>query len=182
MTGGDGGPGELALARTVGNVQNTDRSGPAQAGLPAIQEESPLSTRVHELAKELGLKSQELLDRLPGWGLDVKPSIFAGLLPDQVDRIRGLMSGPAEPAANPVAQPSARSSPTPPETPPISPTAPVAKRPVSPQPAVEPAPPASSPAPTPVARAGRDPRRHAGGYSGPDSPGRDSSRSGSGRG
>ena len=57
-----------------------------------------MSTRVHELAKELGLKSQELLDRIQGWGLDVKPSIFAGLAHDQVDRIKGLMSGSAEPA------------------------------------------------------------------------------------
>ena len=110
-----------------------------------------MSTRVHELAKELGLKSQELLDRIVGWGLEIKPSIFAGLLPDQVDRIKGLMTGPAEPVtAAPVAQPSARSSTPPPETPAISPTAPVAKRPAPQAPvAAEPAPTA---APAPVAR------------------------------
>ena len=147
----------MALARPVGNVQNTDRSSPALTGRPDFQEESPLSTRVHELAKELGLKSQELLDRIQGWGLDIKPSIFAGLLPDQVDRIKGLMTGPAEPAATPVAQPSARPSPTPPETPAISPTAPVAKRPVPPPTAAEDATPnPASPsvaAPTPAQQA-----------------------------
>ena len=141
----------MALARPVGNVQNTDRSGQATLGQPPIQEESPLSTRVHELAKELGLKSQDLLDRIQGWGLDVKPSIFAGLAQDQVDRIKGLMAGPAEPAAPVVSQPSARPSPTPSETPAISPTAPVAKRPVPHSTAVEPASPISPPIHEPVA-------------------------------
>ena len=103
----------MALARPVGNVHNTDRSGQAISGQPPIQEESPLSTRVHELAKELGLKSQDLLDRIQGWGLDVKPSIFAGLAQDHVDRIKGLMTGSAEPAAAPAPQTSARPSPTP---------------------------------------------------------------------
>ena len=116
-----------------------------------------MSTRVHELAKELGLKSQDLLDRIQGWGLDVKPSIFAGLAQDQVDRIKGLMPGSAEPAAAPAPQTSARPSPTPSETPAISPTAPVAKRPVPPPPAVEPAPqtatPAAVPAPSPTSPA-----------------------------
>src|SRR6202034_2178068 len=128
---------------------------PAGLGRQPFQEESPLSTRVHELAKELGLKSQDLLDRIQGWGLDVKPSIFAGLAQEQVDRIKGLMTGPAEPVAPPASQPSARPSPTPPETSAISPTAPVAKRPVAPPPAVEPAPPLAPPssptAPVPIA-------------------------------
>jgi hypothetical protein len=44
----------------------------------------PLSTRVHELAKELGLKSQELLDRIQKWGLDVKVSALASLDPSTV--------------------------------------------------------------------------------------------------
>ncbi len=57
-----------------------------------------MSTRVHELAKELGLKSQELLDRIQTWGLDIKPSIFAGLGQDQVDRIKGLMNSSPEAA------------------------------------------------------------------------------------
>ena len=142
------------MAQSLDGNHNTDRAGPANTGRLPIQEESPLSTRVHELAKELGLKSQELLDRIQGWGLDVKPSIFAGLAQDQVDRIKGLMTGTAEPAAAPASQPSARPSPTPSETPAISPTAPVAKRPAPTPSAVEPAPtttpvaaPAASPAP-----------------------------------
>ena len=55
-----------------------------------IREELPLSTRVHELAKELGLKSAELLERIQNWGLDVKASNFASLDPVTVDRIREL--------------------------------------------------------------------------------------------
>ena len=135
------------MARSLGGNHNTDRVGPAHSGRQPIQEESPLSTRVHELAKELGLKSQDLLDRIQGWGLDVKPSIFAGLGQDQVDRIKGLMTEPAAPAS----QSSARPSPAPSETPAISPTAPVAKRPVPPQPAVESAQPITTPAAEPVA-------------------------------
>ncbi len=49
-----------------------------------------MSTRVHELAKELGLKSAELLERIQSWGLDVKASNFASLDPATVDRIRDL--------------------------------------------------------------------------------------------
>ena len=69
-----------------------------------IREELPLSTRVHELAKELGLKSAELLERIQGWGLDVKASNFASLDPATVDRIRELSAqsasgqGACEPA------------------------------------------------------------------------------------
>jgi translation initiation factor IF-2 len=147
------------LARSLGGNHNTDRVGPAHSGREPFQEESPLSTRVHELAKELGLKSQDLLDRIQGWGLDVKPSIFAGLAQDQVDRIRGLLTGPAEPATPQASHPSARPSPTPSETPAISPTAPVAKRPTPTPSAVEPAPPLNTstaelepaPAPAPIA-------------------------------
>src|SRR5580704_6716097 len=58
-------------------------------------EELPLSTRVHELAKELGLKSQELLERIQKWGLDVKANALASLDPPMVDRIRELMDHPA---------------------------------------------------------------------------------------
>ena len=60
-----------------------------------IREELPLSTRVHELAKELGLKSQELLERIQKWGLDVKANALASLDPPMVDRIRELMDQPA---------------------------------------------------------------------------------------
>ena len=67
---------------------HTDRStGPHRPN----QEELPLSTRVHELAKELGLKSQELLDRIQRWGLDVKVSALASLDSAMVDRIKQLM-------------------------------------------------------------------------------------------
>ncbi len=116
-----------------------------------------MSTRVHELAKELGFKNQDLLKRIEELGLDVKPSIFAGLSSEHVDRIRGSMGGAAEPTASPASQPSARPSPTPSETPPISPTAPAAKRHAPPPMEAAPAPttaqaataPAVSPAPVP---------------------------------
>ena len=50
--------------------------------------------RVHELAKELGLKSHELLDRIQREGLDVKVSALASLDPAMVDRIRSLVNQP----------------------------------------------------------------------------------------
>ena len=91
-----------------------------------IREELPLSTRVHELAKELGLKSAELLERIQNWGLDVKASNFASLDPVTVDRIREL-SGQSARGRGPTSAPSgARSAP--------------AHR--SPPPAVSPGPPA----------------------------------------
>ena len=55
-----------------------------------------MSTRVHELAKELGLKSQELLERIQKWGLDVKANALASLDPPMVDRIRELMDQPMD--------------------------------------------------------------------------------------
>ncbi len=90
---------------------------PVAAGLgnrSQIREELPLSTRVHELAKELGLKSQELLERIQKWGLDVKANALASLDPEMVDRIRELMDQPAAgtgattavPAPKPAAAPS----------------------------------------------------------------------------
>src|SRR5947209_20193376 len=95
---------------------HTDRStGPHRPN----QEELPLSTRVHELAKELGLKSQELLDRIQRWGLDVKLSALASLDPTMVDRIKQLMHGPSAPAAVPPARPSPP-RPSPSETPALS--------------------------------------------------------------
>ena len=51
-----------------------------------------MSTRVHELAKELGLKSQELLERIQKWGLDVKVSALASLDPAMVERIRVMIA------------------------------------------------------------------------------------------
>ena len=102
-------------------------------GVP--QEELPLSTRVHELAKELGLKSQELIDRIQKWGLDVKTSALAVIDPPTVDRIKQLIKGPVSPPPVPgkpaPAAPSPRTPPatrpahlsTPSETPAISPSA-----------------------------------------------------------
>ncbi len=52
--------------------------------------------RVHELAKELNLKSQELLDLIQKWGLDVKVSALASLDPSMVDRIKALMEHPSD--------------------------------------------------------------------------------------
>ena len=68
-----------------------------------------MSTRVHELAKELGLKSPELLERIQKWGLDVKASALASLDPPMVERIKGLMESPAAPPP-----PRPRRSPRPP--------------------------------------------------------------------
>ena len=76
-----------------------------------IREELPLSTRVHELAKELGLKSQELLERIQKWGLDVKANALASLDPPMVDRIRELMDQPA--SRKEVPSPAARHRPRP---------------------------------------------------------------------
>ena len=70
----------------------------------SILEELPLSTRVHELAKELGLKSAELLERIQNWGLDVKASNFASLDSATVDRIKDL-SGQAASGSGPVSPP-----------------------------------------------------------------------------
>ena len=78
-----------------------------------VREELPLSTRVHELAKELNLKSQELLDRIQKWGLDVKVSALASLDPSMVDRIKALMDHPtagheaesSSPAPGPLSEP-----------------------------------------------------------------------------
>ena len=87
-----------------------------------IREELPLSTRVHELAKELGLKSQELLERIQKWGLDVKASALASLDPATVDRIRELIEqpapggearGPARPRAGAPSRPAASRRPAP---------------------------------------------------------------------
>ena len=58
-----------------------------------------MSTRVHELAKELGLKSPELIERIQTWGLDVKASALASLDPGMVERIKELHEGKPAPAA-----------------------------------------------------------------------------------
>ena len=99
-----------------------------------LREELPLSTRVHELAKELGLKSQELLERIQSWGLEVKVSALASLDTSTVERIRELMRQPS--AAKDV--PSARTAP-PATTPAVRTTPrPVASVPLSPGPSASP--------------------------------------------
>src|SRR5512135_2490851 len=127
----------------LGSTTPTERANPAGAGQSPIHEELPLSTRVHELAKELGLKSQELLDRIQRWGLDVKASALASLDPAMVDRIKQLMRNPtAAPAAPAAATPSPRSSPS--EAIAISSKATAPARP-----SIPPAPAPSAPAATP---------------------------------
>ncbi len=109
-----------------------------------------MSTRVHELAKELGLKSQELLDRIQRWGLDVKVSALASLDSAMVDRIKQLMKNPPAAAVS-AAMPSP--SPSPSETSAIGATARTATRP-GPSPSAPPTAPAAlaatqAPAPSP---------------------------------
>jgi hypothetical protein len=85
-----------------------------------VSEELPLSTRVHELAKELGLKSQELIERIQKWGLDVKANALASLDPPMVDRIRELMDQPMdrEGATSPALPDQGVTAPPPPSVPP----------------------------------------------------------------
>ncbi|MFM7131280.1 MAG: translation initiation factor IF-2 N-terminal domain-containing protein, partial [bacterium] len=47
-----------------------------------------MSTRVHELAKDLNIKSQVILDFLKTEGLLIKASVLASLEPDQIEKIR----------------------------------------------------------------------------------------------
>src|SRR5579864_115847 len=75
------------------------RSDAAALGPCRFQKELPLPTRVHELAKELGLKSQELLDRIVEWGLDVKRNSLASLETSMVERIKQLVRGAGGAAA-----------------------------------------------------------------------------------
>ena len=114
-----------------------------------------MSTRVHELAKELGLKSQELLERIQKWGLDVKVSALASLDPSTVERIRELVKQPA--AGNEARSAAAAAPPRPlltPSAPPVKPT----PRPVASVSSPSPAPrlprrradPAGPPAPAPA--------------------------------
>ncbi len=89
-----------------------------------------MSTRVHQLAKELGLKSQDLLEKIQKWGLDVKNSTLASLDEGMVDKIKGLAASPASspaPAAPTPAPP--RPAPTASTNPASSPTPPPAQEP-----------------------------------------------------
>ncbi len=89
-----------------------------------------MTTRVHELAKELGLKTNDLLDRIQKGGLEVKSNPLASLDESMVARIKELIRGPmAEEAAShgSVGPPPSRST----EKPAISPTATAARPPGS---------------------------------------------------
>ncbi len=69
------------------------------------------------LAKELGLETQELIDRIQGWGLAVKPSALAGVDHETADDIRRRSRDSNEPQpskSSPVEAPTPKSlSPTP---------------------------------------------------------------------
>src|ERR1017187_1724719 len=99
----------LARERFCRTIEYPSRVATGSGDRNQIREELPLSTRVHELAKELGLKSAELLERIQGWGLDVKASNFASLDPVTVDRIREL-SGSPPPGSQPAGAAVARGS------------------------------------------------------------------------
>ena len=73
-----------------------------------------MSTRVHELAKELGLKSQDLLDRIQKWNLDVKANALAVVDPPTVEQIRDLFSRESKgaPAPAPAAKPAVAPAPS----------------------------------------------------------------------
>ena len=89
-----------------------------------------MSTRVHELAKELGLKSPELLERIQKWGLEVKVSALASLDPSTVERIRELMKDSPAGQEAPV-----RGTTSPPVTSPSASTVKPTPRPVASPPA-----------------------------------------------
>ena len=63
----------------IENTPTQTRVESSPGGWSRVREELPLSMRVHELAKELGMKSQELLDRIQREGLDVKLSALGEL-------------------------------------------------------------------------------------------------------
>ncbi len=85
-----------------------------------------MSTRVHELAKELGLQSAELLARIQASGLEVKASIFADLDAATVDRIRAIFDqqGMVVPARVNPAPPALAPTPRPLTAPALAPTRP----------------------------------------------------------
>jgi translation initiation factor IF-2 len=125
-----------------------------------------LSTRVHELAKELGVKSQELLDRIQEWGFEVKPSIFAGVDTSTAEQIRKRhhQESGGTAAAPSARKPSSRpDSPAPSETTAIRSTAPAAPKPEAapaptpPPPVAAAAAPATEPAPSHSPRQGTIP-------------------------
>ncbi len=130
-----------------------------------------MSIRVHQLAKELGFKSQDLLDQIQKWGLDVKNSTLASLDDATVERIKHLHlaagsapaptgAKPAPVAATKLAPPARSPSPSPSETPAIAPTIAPEKpktAPVPPPPPAAIATPASPPASPSTGIAARPP-------------------------
>ena len=92
--------------------------------------------RVHELAKELGVPSKDLLDKLHSHQVDAK-NHMAALTPEQVELVRKLVGKPAVPAPAPAA-PTAAAAPK------AAPT-PVAKK--EPAAAPKPPPPPAPPKP-----------------------------------
>ena len=58
-----------------------------------------MSTRVHEMAKELNVRSQEILDFLRNEGEAVKTSPLASLESNQIEMVRKQFGGSAESAA-----------------------------------------------------------------------------------
>jgi hypothetical protein len=57
--------------------------------------ERELSTRVHEMAKELNVRSQEILDFLRNEGEAVKTSPLASLESNQIEMVRKQFGGSA---------------------------------------------------------------------------------------
>ncbi|QEH33037.1 Translation initiation factor IF-2 [Aquisphaera giovannonii] len=134
-----------------------------------------MSTRVHELAKELGLKSQDLLERIQKWGLDVKESVLASLDPSTVERIRELMKQSPAPAAGAgAAKPAPAVAPSPNATNAAAakPTPrPVASAPASPPASAPTTAPPRAPAPAPaVGAAGARPTAPADAVATPPAP------------
>jgi translation initiation factor IF-2 len=108
--------------------------------------------RVHELAKKLGVKTQDLIERLRDLGLEAKSSPLAGLDEGTVERIERAYRGDAGASAPPAPRPAAPSSP--PIARPVEASRPAT--PAAPSPPPEAAAPRPSPAPaapTPAASA-----------------------------
>ena len=129
-----------ASRRSRGKVSVSNESIPWVVVFTAIRsrirDELPLSTRVHELAKELGLKTQELLERIQKWGLDVKFSALASLDPSTVEQIKERVN--QSPSASEVRGAVASTAPAGS----VSPSAPTVKP--TPRPVASAAPPAAA--------------------------------------
>ncbi len=81
-------------------------------------------TRIHALAKELGLESKEVLAKAQELGYEVKTA-SSGLEADEVERVRGALAGaepeaPAEPEPEPQPEPAPEPQAEPAPAPPVS--------------------------------------------------------------